>query len=118
MPMDHPPAHDYRALANTTYVLIGDADNCRVIESLPNDSQRAEKYDPRVVRIKVSEGVGVGYQVLPNLVITAGHVAIYSPSEIHYFDGDVIAGETVARDPVNDIALVQTSQSKNFPETI
>ena len=120
-----------------TYVFNEIAGNCKLtpIYFEPRffdfDYSVGNNYDRRVVRIIRDLGMrgekrwvslGTGYQISPNLVLTANHVATNSEGlknilddqvlDIHYSDGTSTTGRVVASKYYEDLTLVEVERPR------
>ena len=86
-----------------------------------------------IVKVQTSEGIGTGFLVTENYVLTAAHVAgdINTPVSILFEDGEQIEGNVIASGylqyqqtvnspeaTLNDWAVIELSSSRSIDETI
>lgn len=67
----------------------------------------ASRLASSVVQIRAGSGVGAGTIWRPDgLIVTNHHVAPFDRAEIRLADGQTTVGQVVARDPQNDLAVI------------
>src|SRR5688572_8212775 len=62
---------------------------------------------PSVVEVRAGDGIGAGTIWRPDgLIVTNDHVVPFGRAEIRLADGRTAIGQVVARDPSNDLAVI------------
>ena len=71
-------------------------------------AELASRLAPSVVEIRAGSGVGAGTIWRPDgLIVTNDHVVPFGRAEIRLADGRTAIGQVLARDPGNDLAVIE-----------
>ena len=71
-------------------------------------AELASRLAPSVVEVRAGSGVGAGTIWRPDgLIVTNDHVVPFGRAEIRLADGRTAVGQVLARDPRNDLAVIE-----------